>query len=104
MNNGKFIFERLQPVLLDYTEDDLDDEDLGMSGIVLPSPFDWFIKRGSLKDTFIYMGTIKEDEERCVISWKSMDGEFIRDWLVLKCMIKPHPDYECVCDTWIRKY
>lgn len=57
--------KRCDTVVLVYTDDDLADEDLGMSGIVLKSPLDDF--RYDLKAKYYYIGCLKEDEERVVI-------------------------------------
>lgn len=43
-------------VKLDYTEGDLEDEDLGMSGIVLSSPLAQF---NDLRATFEYLGVFE---------------------------------------------
>jgi hypothetical protein len=105
MNNGKHKFKLFQPVLLDYTEDDLLSEDLGMSGIVLHSPFKDFAHLSFLKETYLYRGTIKENPDRCVIARRTLNGDFGgRDWVVGKSMIKPHPDYEFLDDEWVIKY
>ena len=88
-----------EPVLLNYTEDDLYPEDLGMSGIVLESPFKRFV--GKLEETFYYFGTIQENDEWCVISYKSShEGKRLRDYTILKSMIKKHTDFEKIGNSW----
>lgn len=81
-----------EPVLLNYTEDDLYPEDLGFSGIVLESPFENF--KFFLNDTFYYFGTIKENEEWCIIYRENSKGKRVREYAVLKSMIKKHPKFE----------
>ena len=89
-----------EPVLLNYCKDDLHSLDFGASGIVLESIFADF--KNNLTDTFYYFGTIQENNEWCVISYKS-GGKRIRDYAVLKTMIKIHTDYEKVGNHWFSK-
>ena len=94
-------YEMNEPVLLNYTKNDLHSEDLGASGIVLDSIFKDF--KYILDDTFVYFGTIKENEEWCVIYRKTYDNIRGREYAVLKTMIKKHTDYEKVGNHWFSK-
>lgn len=97
-------YEINEPVLLNWTKDMLDDEDLGMSGIVLESPFKDFNNRGLLNATFYYSGTMREDADLCVISYKySHDGKKIRDYIFQKSLIKKHYAFEKIGHEWFYK-
>ncbi len=71
-------------VVLNYTQEDLEPEDLGMSGIVLKSPLKQFGSR--LNDDFYVIGTLKEDETFMIICLES--GANDRDYLVSKNYLK----------------
>jgi len=95
-------YERGEPVLLNYSEDDLYPEDLGASGIVLDSPFKDFLNR--LNETFYYFGTIRENDEWCVISYRSShEGKRLREYVILKSMIKKHIRFEKLGYEWVYK-
>ena len=79
MKEMNLFYERNEPVLLDYTKDDLYSEDFGMSGIVLESPFKNFIDK--LDETFYYFGTIQENDEWCVISYRSYEGKRLKEYV-----------------------
>jgi len=57
--------KRGDTVVLVYTEDDLLPEDLGMSGMVLESPLSCV--KYYLKSKYMYIGCLKDDEDRVVI-------------------------------------
>ena len=91
-------FEINQPVLLNWTEDLLDDEDFGLSGMVLESPFKEF--KNKLTNTFYYGGTLMENPEWCILEDKLRNGDVIRIHWMQVSLIKPHPEYEKCGDYW----
>lgn len=67
-------------------EGNMDKEDFGAYGIVLESPLKKFIYR--LNDIFYYAGTMKENEDWCIISTSPhRDGT---DFLIHKQLIKSY--------------
>lgn len=96
-------YEYGQPVLLNYTEDDLGLEDLGMSGIVLHGPFYEFERRGVLNSTFYFFDYFK-NLEWCSIEMKNLNGDTIRSYNTRPEWIKPDPSYEKIGDSWYQKY
>ena len=92
-----------EPVLLNYTEEDLESLDFGMSGIVLESPLKKFMKpTNRLNETYYYRGTIKENTDWCVIEYRVGD-ETLREFVIQKTFIKKHTAYEKVGDNWYPK-
>lgn len=89
-------YELREPILLDYT-----DEDLGMSGIVLKSPLEYFDRYKKLNDMFHYGGTLLENPDWCFINEILSDGSVLRIHKMLKCYIKKHPEFEKVSDEWM---
>lgn len=98
-NQKNITFEPNEPVLLNYTKDDLEPLDFGASGIVLESPFKEFTHM--LDDTFYYFGTIKEYEDICIINRILSDGTRLRPYTIHKTHIKKHPNYEKCGKHWV---
>lgn len=94
-------YEINQPVKLAWTDELLDDEDFGLSGMVLESPFKEF--KHILNDTFHYGGTLMENPEWCILEARDMRGDTRRIYWMQVTLIKPHPDYEKVGHTWTTK-
>lgn len=71
-------------VMIVYKKEDLENIELGVSGITLESNFKKF---GSfLNCVFIYIGTLKENENFCLIGLKKDQGE--KEFLIHKNCIK----------------
>lgn len=79
-------FKLYDQVKLKYNPEDLDDEDLGMSGIVLKSPLNQF--KGKLDYTFVYRGTMLENEEKAFISVYFSDTTSDRIYLINKMYLE----------------
>lgn len=69
------IFKRGDVVRIKYTEEDLQNEDLGMSGIVLSSPLSKL--RTRLDEDFIFIDTLKNDRETCVVFNKNNKWDYL---------------------------
>jgi hypothetical protein len=95
-------YQYRQPVLLKYVDEDLEPQDLGMSGIVLHGPFRQFEKLGILNETFYFFDYFK-DEEWCSIERINSHGETIRSYNIRTECIKAHPSYEKIGDEWFTK-
>ena len=91
-----------QPILLEYKKEDLESDDLGMSGIVLQSHFHEYKSRGLLDETFYFFDYFRK-LEWCSIEYKNLDGETLRCFNIRPEWIKPHPSYEKVGNNWYLK-
>lgn len=69
------IFKKGEIVRIKYTEEDLQNEDLGMSGIVLSSPLSKLKTR--LDEDFIFIDTLKNDRETCVVFNKNNKWDYL---------------------------
>lgn len=100
---SKITYELNEPILLNYSEDLLGDEDFGMSGIVLKSPFEQFKHR--LDETYYYGGTIKELPEWCIIEYKVKHDtrDVLRVHTTRIEWIKKHTSFEKCGSQWVYK-
>lgn len=98
-------FEYGQPVKLVYTQEDLEPEDLGFSGIVLESPLQE-MKRYLEGYEFIYKGRIEELESHiviCPVTRIEPMGSELRLFMISDIYVEADERFEKLGGSWYYK-